>query len=101
MVYKLCFVISASIKKISFTPCLYQIVQLTLVVRALIEKLNHTKLLTHIPNKKELHLTAHAPTPVGANELPVVYPSKSSRNISGYFERLKEGAIFRPGRHHH
>jgi hypothetical protein len=37
----------------------------------------HTKLLTHIPNKKELHLTAHTPTPVGANELPV-YPSKSS-----------------------
>jgi hypothetical protein len=37
----------------------------------------HTKLLAHIPNKKELHLTAHAPTPVGANELPV-YPSKSS-----------------------
>ncbi len=37
----------------------------------------HTKLLAHIPNKKELHLTAYAPTPVGANELPV-YPSKSS-----------------------
>ncbi len=36
-----------------------------------------TKLLAHIPNKKELHLTAHDPTPVGANELPV-YPSKSS-----------------------
>ncbi len=30
----------------------------------------HTKLLTHIPNKKELHLTAHALTPMGANELP-------------------------------
>jgi hypothetical protein len=26
----------------------------------------HTKLLTHIPNKKELHLTAHASTTVEA-----------------------------------
>ena len=37
----------------------------------------HTKLSTYIPNKKELHITAHASTPVLANELPV-YPGKSS-----------------------
>ena len=36
----------------------------------------HIKLSTHIPNKTELHLTAHAPTGVGATELHV-YPSKS------------------------
>ena len=36
----------------------------------------HPKLSTRIPNKKELHLTAHAPPPVGATELPV-YPVKS------------------------
>ena len=38
---------------------------------------NHTKLSTHIPNKKELYITAHASTPVLANQLPV-YPGKSS-----------------------
>ena len=36
--------------------------------------LNHTKLSTHIPNKKELHITAHASTPVGANEWTTCLP---------------------------
>ena len=38
--------------------------------------LPHTKLPTYISNKKDLHITAHASTPVEANELPV-YPAKS------------------------
>ena len=34
-------------------------------------KVYHTKLSTYIPNKKELHITARASTPVLANELYV------------------------------
>ena len=45
----------------------------------------HIKLLAYIPNKKELHITAHASTPVLANELPV-YPGKSLMCIgSGHY----------------
>ena len=36
---------------------------------------NHIKLLAYIPNKKELHITAHASTPVLAGR--PVYPGKS------------------------
>jgi hypothetical protein len=35
---------------------------------------HHTKLSTHIPNKKELHITAHASTPVLANEWTTCLP---------------------------
>ena len=51
-----------------------------------------------IPNKKELHITAHANTPVLANELPV-YPGKSSMwwviNIISYRAKKRKCPLFR------
>jgi hypothetical protein len=61
----------------SFLFDLATYIQLVLLYARYHNMKRHTKLLTHIPNKKELHLTAHAATTVVANELPV-YLSKSS-----------------------
>jgi hypothetical protein len=61
----------------SFLFDLATYIQLVLLYARYHNMKRHTKLLTHIPNKKELHLTAHAATTVVANELPV-YLSKRS-----------------------
>ena len=56
---------------------LYEFIPLIIKKKILSTPRYHIKLSIHIPNKKEFHITAHASTPVLANELPV-YPGKSS-----------------------